>query len=554
MTISQRIPVLLLVACLHASAASVTARAAAADLSPSASASAAAALASDTGVIVKFREVPAFSSSAEGLLRSGSPGLDGILRAYEVEAAAPLFGRSESPAARARGLDRYRVLRARGPVAIEAFLERLRALPAVEAAEPDYVASHGMAGRATLLPDDPSFATLQWPLRNTGTHTVSPSSLPIEAGADIRAVSAWETTTGDSSVVVAVIDTGLRFDHPEFAGRLWTNPDEIAGNDLDDDGNGFVDDVHGANYVFPPIEPLDDNGHGTACASIIGAAANNGRQMAGLDWSCRLMPLKVLSQFGVGHISNIAAAIAYATDEGADVVSMSLGTWSISTALADACAYAHDRGVFLAAAMMNENTSQISYPAGYDDWVTAVGGSDPADDRCWSTVCGYGSNYGAHIDVVAPGVSVPILSYADPSALWSGAGTSFATPFAAGLASLLLARAPGLSPDQVRDVMRFSADDQVGRPEEDRPGFDVYHGFGRIDCEAALALAGSASFPVVHAPESFRTPEGVAFSFDVSVTDADGDPVDSLWVESETVSAAAERIGGPAGSVGCKPE
>jgi subtilisin family serine protease len=537
MTVSDRTRALLLGFCLLAFAAPAPARAA--DLSPSPTTSAASALASDTRVIVKFREVPAFSASPEGILRSASPGLDGLLHAYEVEGAAPLFARAGSPAARAAGLDRYRVLRARRPFAIDALLERLRSLPSVELAEPDYVASHGMAGRAAVIPDDPDFATLQWPLRNTGTQAVDPTSLPIEAGADIRAVSAWETTTGDSSVVVAVIDTGIRFDHPEFAGRIWTNPDEIADNDLDDDGNGFVDDVHGPNYVYPALEPRDDNGHGTACASIIGASANNGRQMAGLDWSCRLMPIKVLGQTGVGFISNIAAALVYAADEGADVVSMSLGTWSISTVLAQACEYAHGQGVFLAAAMMNENTSQISYPAGYDAWVTAVGGSDPADDRCWSGVCGYGSNYGAHIDVMAPGVSVPILSYADPSALWSGAGTSFATPFAAGLASLLLARAPGLAPDQVRDVMRYSADDLVGRPEEDLPGFDVYHGFGRINCDAALALAGSASFPVVHAPESVRTPEGVAFSFEVSVTDADGDPVDSLWVERGVLPDAA---------------
>ncbi|HEY6572411.1 MAG TPA: S8 family serine peptidase, partial [Candidatus Eisenbacteria bacterium] len=264
---------------------------------------------------------------------------------------------------------------------------------------------------------------------------------------------------------------------------------------------------------------------------IIAANANNGTQLAGLDWSCRLMPVKVLSAAGGGTLSGIAQAIAYAADNGANVISMSLGGYGLSSLLSDACAYAHDSGAFLAAAMMNDNSSQPAYPAAFDAWVTGVGSSDPADDRCTPEVSGYGSNFGPHIDVVAPGVSIPVLVAGTPGGVALGSGTSFSTPIVAGLASLLFAARPGLTPDQVRDLIRYSAADQVGRPAEDTPGFDVYHGWGRIDGGRALAMAATTGFPVVTAPPQARGAEGTLLEFEVSASDPDGDPIDSLQAD-----------------------
>ena len=494
-----------------------------------------AARADETHLIVKLREAPP-GGFGRGPASPPSPRIGDLMRRFGIDAADPLLPprTSRTPDdARSRqraGLERFLLLRATRRFDVSAAAEAFRRLPEVESAEPDYaVTQAAAAGSPTgTLPDDPDFAPYQWGFRNTGDQITDPPNLPRVVGADIHAADAWAVTTGDRRVVVAILDTGIRTDHPEFAGRIWTNEGEIPGNGIDDDGNGYVDDASGWNFVANDANTYDDGGHGTACAGIVAANANNESLLAGLDWSCRLMPVKVLSGAGEGSLSGLARAIVYAADTGADVISMSLGGYGASTLLADACAYAHDAGVFLTAAMLNDDTSQPAYPAALDPWVTAVGSTDPADQRCTPQVSGYGSNYGPHIDVVAPGVSIPVLWAGAPTGVTLGAGTSFATPMVAGLASLLLSVRPELAPDQVRDLIRYSAADQVGRPAEDTPGFDVYHGWGRIDCGRALALAATADFPVLSAPASVRGVEGALLQFEVSVSDPDGDPIDSL--------------------------
>ncbi|HEU4725043.1 MAG TPA: S8 family serine peptidase, partial [Candidatus Eisenbacteria bacterium] len=495
---------------------------------------------------MKLREA-ADARDGASVARPRSLEFDRLMRRYGLAAADPVLParsprarRPRSPHARAR-LEHYLVLRAPRAFDVAAAAEAFRSLPEVELAEPDYAVSQAgaSANPTTSLPDDPGFATYQWGFRNTGDQTTDPASLPRVIGADIHATDAWAVTTGDPSVVVAVIDTGIRTDHSEFAGRIWVNEDEVPGNGLDDDGNGYVDDANGYNFYGGTPSPYDDGGHGTACASIIAANANNGSQLAGLDWSCRLMPLKVLAGSGGGLLSAVAASLVYAADNGADVASMSLGGYGLSSLLRDACAYAHDEGVFLAAAMMNDNSSQPAYPAAFDASVTAVGGSDAADDRCTLQVAGYGSNYGPHIDVVAPGVSIPVLVAGIPGGIDVGGGTSFSTPMVAGLASLLRSVNPGLAPDQIRDVIRYSAADQVGRPYEDTAGFDDYHGWGRIDCGKALALAAKSGFPAIVAPPLVRGAEGLPVRFDVAATDPDGDPFDSFQADLSRLPEAA---------------
>ncbi len=461
------------------------------------------------------------------------------MRRYGIAATEPLLpvravnrqGRG-SLHARTR-LHNYVLLRAPRHFDVAEAVEAFRRLTEVESAEPDYLVFQAAPNGppTATLPDDPDFARYQWGFRNTGDQITDPAGLPRVVGADIHAADAWAVTTGDPSVIVAVLDTGIRTDHAEFAGRVWMNEGEIPANGLDDDENGYVDDVNGYNFWSNNPNAYDDGGHGTACASIIAANANNGIQLAGLDWSCRLMPVKVLSGAGGGSLSGIGQAIAYATDNGAKVISMSLGGYGVSSFLADACAYAHDAGVFLAAATMNDNTSQPSYPAAFDSWVTAVGSSDPADDRCTPEVSGYGSNFGSYIDVVAPGVSIPVLAVGVPGGVALGSGTSFSTPMVAGLASLLFAARPGLTADQVRDLIRYSAADLVGRATEDTPGFDVYHGWGRIDGGRALALAAVTGFPVITAPSALRGVEGALLQFEVTASDPDGDPIDSLQAD-----------------------
>ncbi|MEK7317020.1 MAG: S8 family serine peptidase, partial [Candidatus Eisenbacteria bacterium] len=500
----------------------------------------------ESRLIIKLRDTTSGDPSP-GAARPRSPEFEQLMRRYGIAAVEPLVpvraakGQGLRPLHARSRLHNYVLLRAPSRFDVAEAVEAFRHVSEVESAEPDFLVSQAEANGppTTTLPDDPDFARYQWGFRNTGDQITDPASLPRVVGADIHAVDAWAVTTGDPSVIVAVLDTGIRTDHPEFAGRIWVNEGEIPANGLDDDENGYVDDVNGYNFWSNNQNAYDDGGHGTACASIIAANANNGIQLAGLDWSCRLMPVKVLSGAGGGSLSGIGQAIVYAADNGAKVVSMSLGGYGLSTFLADACAYAHDAGVLLAAATMNDNTSQPAYPAAFDYWVTAVGSSDPADDRCTPEVSGYGSNFGPHIDVVAPGVSIPVLVVGVPGGVALGSGTSFSTPMVAGLASLLIASRPGLTADQVRDLIRYSAADLVGRPTEDTPGFDVYHGWGRIDGGRAMALAASIGFPVITAPSALRGVEGALLQFEVAASDPDGDPFDTLEADLASLPVGA---------------
>jgi subtilisin family serine protease/PKD repeat protein len=490
---------------------------------------------SDNRLIVKFRTPPRVGRSGPGALRAASPALDRELQRFEVDAIEPLFPPGGNRALRERlGMDRFFVVRTKRPVDIPAAAAAFRGVSDVESAEPDYVMTAADAGTSALVPNDPLFQ-FQWALQNTGSNGVG---LPATSGADIKAVDAWNITTGDPSIVVAILDSGTRLDHPEFAGRLWVNPGEIAGNDVDDDGNGFIDDVNGYNFVSGAPNPSDDHGHGTAVASIVAANANNALSMAGVDWACRIMTAKVINSANFGFFSWWAVGIVYATDAGARVINMSLVGYDTSFALAVAAQYAEENGCFIAAAMGNSNALIGSTPAILPT-VMAVGSTDPMDDRCVPEVCGYGSNFGAHIDVVAPGTRVPALWYADLNGVLSFGGTSAATPLVAGAASLLLARDPTLTPEQLRDVIRASADDQVGRPTEDTPGFDIYHGYGRLNAHRALLYTDHASPPVLTVPSEVAAAEGAPIALDVSAVDPDGDPVQELTADLSAIPAGS---------------
>jgi subtilisin family serine protease len=158
------------------------------------------------------------------------------------------------------------------------------------------------------------------------------------SGADISATKAWDITTGSNTIVVAVIDTGVDYTHPDLAANIWTNPGEIPDNGIDDDGNGYVDDVHGYDFINNDNDPMDDNGHGTHCAGVIGAIGNNGIGIAGVAWKVKIMPLKFLRADGNGDTAASLNAIAYARRMGANVISCSWGGTAKSQALADAIA------------------------------------------------------------------------------------------------------------------------------------------------------------------------------------------------------------------------
>lgn len=217
------------------------------------------------------------------------------------------------------------------------------------------------------------------------------NGIPGTADADIDATEAWEVTTGDPGVVVAVIDTGIDYSHPDLAANIWLNPGETCAgcrtDRVDNDGNGFVDDVRGWDFANGDADPFDDHGHGTHVAGTIGASGNNGIGVAGVNWAVRLMPLKFLGADGSGTSADAIRALLYAVDEGAVVSNNSYGGDGFSQAFADAIAYADAQGsLFVAAAgnSLSNNDVTPTYPASFDfPNVITVAATDGADRRAW---------------------------------------------------------------------------------------------------------------------------------------------------------------------------
>ncbi len=372
-------------------------------------------------------------------------------------------------------------------------LQAYRALPVVANAEHD--AMGGGGGQRSFVPNDPEYFR-QWGLKNDGTFSLHPAT----AGADIDMENAWDIEQGSDNVTVAIIDSGARLQHPDFAGRIWTNTAEIPGNGIDDDGNGYIDDVTGWDFANNDNDPTDDQGHGTNVASIVGAVGNNEIGFAGVDMNCKLMILKALNSSNQGWYSWWVEAMYYAVDNGANVINMSLGGTDPFAEMQTAVDHALQNNVLVVACMMNTNASTPFIPAALNG-VLSVGATSPDDSRAvpfnWSSSSG--SNYGSHIDVVAPGDYVYGLHFNSDAvftSFWSG--TSQATPHVAALASLLIAQDPTSTPGEVADIIRNTAEDQVGDPLEDLPGWDQYYGHGRIN--AFLALGGSVGIERAAAP------------------------------------------------------
>jgi subtilisin family serine protease len=309
--------------------------------------------------------------------------------------------------------------------------------------------------RAAVAAGDPQSAD-QWPLRGDRPMGVR---------------TAWRQTRG-GDVTVAVVDSGLDLGHPDLAPNLWTNPGEIPGNGVDDDGNGFVDDVHGWDFVAGDGDPQDTNGHGTHVAGIIGARGGNGIGVAGVAWRARLMAVRVLGDDATGLATTVADGIRYAVANGARVVNLSLAGPQYSPDLEAAVADAEAHGVLVVAAAGNEGrdlTSAPSYPASLpEENVLGVAATAPSGGLASI------SDRGPGADLAAPGEDV--LS----TALGGGdewrTGTSMAAPHVTGALVLLAAARPDLDWRGLRDALLASA-----RPD----GLPV--GAGTLDAGAALA-------------------------------------------------------------------
>ncbi|MFN0067442.1 MAG: S8 family serine peptidase [Limisphaerales bacterium] len=312
----------------------------------------------------------------------------------------------------------------------------LRARPGIAAAEPN--ARYRLLG----TPNDPYFGRL-WGLEKIG------------------ATNAWTATTGSSNVVVAVLDTGVDYTHPDLAPNVWRNPGEIPANGVDDDANGFTDDVHGFDFVDNDGDPQDDQGHGTHVAGTIAAVGNDGRGMAGVAWTARILCVRILSADGAATTADIVRAFDYVTAlrrRGVPVriTNNSWGGGFASGALNEALQAAAEAGILSVCAAGNDhedNDTQPHYPSGYDSpGILSVAASDPCDDPASF------SNWGPRtVHLAAPGTGVLSLGRGGPRYVEQG-GTSMAAPHVAGTAALLLALRTNLTLPQLRALLVNSAD------------------------------------------------------------------------------------------------
>jgi subtilisin family serine protease len=309
-------------------------------------------------------------------------------------------------------------------------IEQYRADEEVETAEPDFLV------KAQLAPNDPSYVDgLLWALHNYGQD----GGL---AGADLDAPDAWDGIRIASRVIVAVIDTGVRYTHEDLAPNIWTNQREIAGNKLDDDGNGYIDDLHGINAITGSGDPMDDCGHGTHIAGIIGAAGNNGRGIVGVAWQVQILPCKFMKSTGEGAYSDAIECIEYARKAGAQIINASWGGPQYSAALQKAVATAQAAGIIFVTAAGNtasNNDKTPFYPACFGlDNIVAVAATTRAD-----LLASDYSNYGgASVQVAAPGTGIYSTWYSSDEAYASLNGTSMAAAYVSGILALVQARFP----------------------------------------------------------------------------------------------------------------
>jgi thermitase len=388
----------------------------------------------------------------------------------------------------------------------------LSALPPVEYVEPVFLY------HALVEPNDGQYSQ-QW------------------AWPEISAPAGWDIQTDSKDVVVAVIDTGVDYNHEDLAGNMWRNPDEVPSNGIDDDGNGIVDDIHGANFVptTPTGDPMDDNNHGTHVSGTIGALTHNTTGVAGTSWKPQIMALKFLSASGSGSTVGAIKAIEYAIAKNADIMSNSWGGGGFSQALEDAIQLANDQGILFTAAAGNnnkDNDQSPHYPSSYEaPNVLAVMATDRTNSKA-----GF-SHYGTQsVDVGAPGVD--ILSTVRNDQYRQFSGTSMATPHVSGLAALLKQQDNTRDAAQLKQLIMDNVD-QVAALQ----GLSVTG--GRINLAKALGAQGAAcqGGPAQVAYDEFFWPEKRTFNAVSNVLSVPFSLPQPMFVDV-TVHGTARRVVG----------
>ncbi|MDP1677737.1 MAG: S8 family serine peptidase [Bacteroidota bacterium] len=374
-------------------------------------------------------------------------------------------------------LERIFILKTDESTDILSLAQKIALEPSVEYAEPNYILqSHS-------VPNDPLL------------NQVYPLGI-------VHADSAWSIQKGDSTVIIGIIDTGVDWDHPDLAGSIWNNADEIPGNNIDDDGNGFIDDIRGWDFLENGINadlgedsttqdnnPMDFNGHGTHVAGIAAGSTNNGIGIASLSWGCKIMPLRIgwhtKTGSGVGNSADMAKAFVYAADNGASICNLSYGT---SGAVLDGALYAFKNGVVIVNSAGNSNSDEVSL-LGAQSWALSVASTNSEDKKSWY------SSFNSSVDVSAPGGDSQsgnflkfLSTIVNPSPFYgnnlytSFEGTSMASPFVASLAGLVKSQHKNWSPAEIM----FQIVETVDNIDSKNPSYAKKLGSGRINALRAL--------------------------------------------------------------------
>lgn len=378
------------------------------------------------------------------------------------------------------GTDVYRI---KTKQKITELIEALNNQNEVIFASPNYVAKI-----LEIIPNDSLFSN-QWNLTKVSAPVV------------------WSLTKGSENITIAVLDSGIDYQHEDLINKVWTNNGEVPNDGIDNDNNGFIDDVHGWDFYNNDNDPNDDNNHGTAVSSVIGAETNNNVGIAGADWKVKIMPIKVcgpINEIGC-PFDKILEGINYAKNNGAKIINMSFGAPIDDDPLISAALFsAYNNGLVLIAASGNgidtdgnnipDKFDQVFYPARQEK-VLAVGATNENDLRAWF------SSYGPELDLVAPGVNIPTAKKSElHNEYQTCSGTSVATPHISALASLIWSYNPSLTNAQIYERIK-KATDKVGGVTYDNNGWHIQYGFGRINFNKAFP-AWLATNPVVRVGES----------------------------------------------------
>ncbi|TND05350.1 MAG: Thermitase, partial [Bacteroidetes bacterium] len=392
-----------------------------------------------------YRVNTSFSEDHAHLSLATLPFLGSIAEQHQVtNLSRPFFAAKNSP-----GLQRTYLLRFSDYADVDQIITQLRASGKVEYAE------RVPLDKTTLTPNDPSYSS-QWHL------------------SVISAATAWNYFSTGSTIKIAIVDDALERTHPDLSPNLWTNPGEIANNSIDDDNNGYVDDINGydvADMDNNPNPPSSSYAHGTHVAGCASAATNNGTGVSAIGFSCKLIGVKSTNSSSV--ITDGYDGIVYAVSAGADVINMSWGGSGSSSTAQNIITWASQQGVVLVAAAGNSNVNTMFYPAGYTECI-AVAATNSNDTKASF------SNYGTWVDISSPGNNIYSTYYNGTYANLSG--TSMASPIVAGLAGLMLSLNPSLTPTDIRNCITSTATNI----NSVNPSYNGQLGSGRINASAAM--------------------------------------------------------------------